>query len=401
MKNKKMSALAKRLCPDPLNPQKGLRKKSNGTFELVRSINKRQRSFSSKHPEEVWEKYASALSASESEKDSETFAASQNSKGPLFNDVADKYEELVRSMKNGTQKSYLPAIQRARERFGESRMKEIEPWQIKDFLNSLGMAKTTVSNQKSVINAMYQLYIDDPVWHGDYNPASMTSIPRGLKQTRRTPPSEAQIQAVKNAANGTPSREDLVPIIYMCTGARRGEGCAIQLENIDWENDIITIERAVEWPNNRPRFTSTKTGAGVRKIPLLKMLKDALQEYRSFPKETFIVGLGKEPVTACCYKRMWSAWWKDKGFAKPVVRTKNVVRHGKQTTIRETEWIATVSAHQFRHEYVCMLCEAGVKEEVAIQIIGHSNAKMVHEVYMHLKESMLNDAAKRLNKYLT
>lgn len=400
MKNKKMSALAKGLCPDPLNPQKGLRKKSNGTFELVRSINKRQRSFSSKHPEEVWEKYAAALSASENEEDDESLAVDQSIKGPLFNDVADKYEEYVRSMKNGTQKSYLPAIQRARARFGESHMKEIEPWQIKDFLKNLGMAKTTVSNQKSVINSIYQFYIDDPIWHGDYNPASMTTIPRGLKQTRRIPPNAAQIQAVKNAANGTPSREDLVPIIYMCTGARRGECCAIQLKNIDWENNIITIERAVEWPNNRPQFTTTKTGAGVRQIPLLKMLKDALSKYRNLPKETFIVGLGKTPVTACAYKRMWSAWWKEKGFARPVARTKNVIRNGKQTTIHTTEWIATVSAHQFRHEYVCMLCEAGVKEEVAIQIIGHSNAKMVHEVYMHLKKSMLTEATKQLNQYL-
>lgn len=34
-------------------------------------------------------------------------------------------------------------------------MKDIEPWEIKAFLTSLGKAHTTVSNQKSVINSIY------------------------------------------------------------------------------------------------------------------------------------------------------------------------------------------------------------------------------------------------------
>lgn len=51
-------------------------------------------------------------------------------------------------------------------------------------------------------------------------------------------------------------------------------------------------------------------------------------------------------------------------------------------------------ARQFRHEYVCMPCEANVKEEIAIQLAGHTSAQTVHEVYMPLRPSMLLEAGR-------
>ena len=53
---------------------------------------------------------------------------------PLFKDVADRYLDDVYEMKHGTQKVYIPAAKRAIEEFGEMRMKDIQRWQIKDFL---------------------------------------------------------------------------------------------------------------------------------------------------------------------------------------------------------------------------------------------------------------------------
>ena len=57
-------------------------------------------------------------------------------------------------------------------------------------------------------------------------------------------------------------------------------------------------------------------------------------------------------------------------------------------------------AIQLRHEYVCMLAEAGVPEEVAVQVVGHANAKMIHEVYMHLKSRMISGIGKKLDSVL-
>ena len=47
-----------------------------------------------------------------------------------------------------------------------------------------------------------------------------------------------------------------------------------------------------------------------------------------------------------------------------------------------------------------MLAMAGVAEEIAIQLVGHANAKMIHEVYLSIKPQMMEDARKKLESVL-
>lgn len=390
-----ISAEARKYCPNPKDPTEGLRLKSNGVWEKGEMICGKRKSFASKDPIEVWKKRAQYIAATQEEK--ERREIEQNS-GPLFEEVADRYEAQLLERKHGTQRAYFPALKRARERFQDRRIKEIEPWEIKAFLCGLdGMAYTTVGNQKTVINAIYQLYIDDPQWHGDYNPSKMITMPRGLPRGRREPPRDDQVQMVKKSIDDP---DALPAIVYLCTGERRGEGCGIQLKDIDFEHNIIHVTKAIEWISNQPHITTTKTQAGVRQVPLLRLLKDALEPYRGFPEETYIVGLGVKPVTASWYRRHWASFWRKHGQAHAITRTYTRVRNGKQYTYHQTDWVADVCAHQFRHEYVCMLAEAGVSEEIAMQLVGHANQKMIHDIYLHLKSSMIENAAKLLNEHL-
>lgn len=369
----------------------GLRQKANGTWELSEIIDGKRRWFSSKDPAKVWEKRDAAIVEAQLKQGEKEF-------GPLFETVSAKYEEIVDTMKAGTQKSYKPAIRRANEYFKGKRMREIEPYMISLFLDSVsGMAHTTVSNQKTVINSIFQLWIDDPQWHGDKNPAELTKMPRGLKKGKRLPPTEEQVQIVKEHYLDP---DALPAVLYLCTGERRGEACAIQLKDIDFTNNIIYTNKAVEHINNQPHITTTKTQAGIRAVPLLSMLREALLPLRNLPPDTFILSGTNKPLTASQYSRRWAAFWRKHGMAHPVVRTYQRIRNGKPYTYRQTDWVADVCAHQFRHEYVCMLCMAEVPEEIAIQLVGHANVKMIHEVYMTLKPKMISSAGNKLDNLL-
>lgn len=48
----------------------------------------------------------------------------------------------------------------------------------------------------------------------------------------------------------------------------------------------------------------------IRQVPLLQLLKDALEPYRGLPPETYIIGLGTQPVTAPWYHRHWAEFWR-------------------------------------------------------------------------------------------
>ena len=121
---------------------------------------------------------------------------------------------------------------------------------------------------------------------------------------------------------------------------------------------------------------------------------------RHLPPDTYIIGLDTKPITLKKYETMWQRFWRKYGVGEEVVHTKRVYRRGRSEVVKYSTWRVPVCGHQFRHEYVCMLAMAGVPEEIAIQLVGHANAKMIHEVYMALKPQMLEDARKRLDALL-
>lgn len=372
----------------------GLELRPDGIWRRSETIGGRRRFFASKDPAEIWAKIDRAkMDYAEQER----AEAAQRDMGPLFAELADEYEQTLASRKTGLQRSYLPAIRRARDAFGEYRMREIEPYMIAEFLKTrmATYAATTVSNQKTVINNIFQLWIDSPAWRGDYNPAKQTFLPRGMKKGKRPPPTDEQVKIVREYYLDP---DALTPVAYLCTGERKGELCAITLGDIDFKKKIIRITKQVEHRNNRPCIHEyTKTEAGIRSIPLLAMLEEALQPIRHMPKGTYIVGLKREPVTASAYRRLWERFWRKYGQAVKITREKQ--RAGK--TVKYSDWKIPVCGHQFRHEYVCMLAMAEVPEEIAIQIVGHANAKMIHEVYLSIKPQMLEDTRAKLNSFLS
>ena len=369
----------------------GLYRKQNGVWERAEKINGKRRYFSSKDPQIVWDKRNAALAAADEQK-------KDQDKGPLWETVCDAYETCVYEMKYGTMRSYLPAVKRARDRFLGLHMREIEPYMISEFLKSLsGLAQTTVSNQKTILNAIFQTWIDSPEWKGDSNPAKLTSLPKGLKKTKRQPPTDEQVNVVKQHYLDP---DALPAVIYLCTGERRGEACGIKFEDIDFESKTISITEAIAYQNNQPYVTSTKTPAGVRKIPLLSMLEEALQPLRKLSPKSYILSGTETPLKFSQHDKKWNDFWKKHGFAHEVTEKQNKKRKGKEFSYEVHRWRADVVAHQFRHEYVCMLCMAEVPEEVTIQLVGHANAKMIHEVYMALKPQMISSAGDKLNAFL-
>ena len=365
----------------------GLYLRKDGRYSKMVTIDGAPQWFTSKDPAKVQEKVKAAKSRSAPEEKQDV--------GPTFNEVADIYEERVLNMKAGTQRSYLPAIARAKEALGEKHMREIEPYMISQFLKNIGSsAHTTVSNQKTVINSIFQAWIDSPDWKGDSNPAELAKMPRGLKKGRREPPSESQVKVVKDHY----MEPDALPaVVFLCTGERRGEACGIQVKDIDFEKGVIHIRNAVENIHNKPHVTTTKTEAGIRDVPLLKMLKEALTPLRPLPPETYILSGTAQPLTNSEYERRWAAFWHKHGFAHELVHHGHYRCRGKMKERVYTTWQADVCAHQFRHEYVCMLAEAEIPEAIAVQLVGHANTKMIHEVYMSLKQKMIDSSREKLN----
>lgn len=160
--------------------------------------------------------------------------------------------------------------------------------------------------------------------------------------------------------------------LMLFTGMRRGEVLGLRWEDIDFENGMITVNRAVTYSPNQPIVTTPKTSNGVRTIPLNPQLKEFLE-----PCDTkgYILG-GDKPLTKMVFTRVF----------KDI--QKAVDLHG-------------ATPHVFRHSYLSMLNQAGVDPKTIQRIGGHGNFMLTYNLYVHSSDEQIMDADKRVTGLLT
>lgn len=57
-----------------------------------------------------------------------------------------------------------------------------------------------------------------------------------------------------------------------------------------------------------------------------------------------------------------------------------------------------MTAHQLRHGYATMLYEAGIDEREAMELLGHTDITLTHQVYTHIRKTKKEKTAAILNQ---
>lgn len=351
----------------------GLTLRANGTYELVRRIDGKQKSFSSKNPREVWRKYNEYLRASDEKRE-------ELQRGRSFAAVADEWwQGKQREIAYGTTRCYKPAYERAVQTFGAARVGEVEPNRIDAFLVELGQksARNTVANQLSVLNMIFRYAVLKGYCKG--NPCQYVSVPPHLAHKTRQLLTPEQLKAVKGSS-GQPC--SLLALLILYTGARCGEALALQWKDVDFAGHKISITKAVVFHGNAPVIEKPKTAAGVRAVPLLTALETLLRPLADAP-ERYLIG-GEKPLSKSALNRYWERYTKSLGL-------------GSQSQTGDP-WKPSIDRHQIRHEYATMLYEAGVDVLAAKTIMGHTDIATTQKIYTHIRESRLDDARTKLEE---
>jgi len=288
-------------------------------------------------------------------------------RGPMFVDIAEKWHgEHFPTIAPSTAKTYKAALERAKERFKDLPIKELTPTDIDSLLQLMAaqqFARKTVTTQLLVVN----LICRSAALAGTIrtNPCDPVRVPKGLKYTPRELPSENELKIVKE---GWSQPRGLLPYFILYTGCRRGEALAITHKDIDRKRKIITINKSVGYDNQRPYLKQPKTAAGTREIILLDKLAAVL------PKGIGLLFPGRDGshMRQAEYEKNWKRWQQQAG--------------------------ATLTAHQLRHGFATMLFEAGIPERDAMDLLGHSDIKLTHNIYTHIRKTRKDETAVKLNE---
>lgn len=226
---------------------------------------------------------------------------------------------------------------------------------------------------KMTMNQILNCAVDDKLL--TENVAKKVTLPKKHKSERRTL-TDLEKEAIKKA-DFTPNERAMVMLLFYF-GLRRGEVLALTKSDIDLHKRMLTVNKTVVFDVNTPIVkTGAKSDAGNRSIPIpahaVAFFKDFLKSVNTF---YIFPGKMSETLSKTQYVKMWER----------IIQKMNDTVTSEKEKLIGAQPITGLTAHIFRHNYCTMLYYSGISQKKAVELMGHSDLKMIMEVYAHLDE---------------
>jgi integrase len=290
---------------------------------------------------------------------------------PLFKECADNWlETYVKTQRRLTtyerysdllKKYVYPVI-------GNTRIDGIKRGDVKNLLlkiQSKGLSHSTVCLVSNVISGPLTDAVDDELI--PVNPIVGVTKRLQLDRKRRikiNPMTREQVEQFLSAC------KDHYPEYYpffLCacrTGLRLGELLALKWGDIDWGNNVITVQRSYK----RGRVTPPKTGKN-RRVDMSNQLIEAVKALQTQRKREALQDGAGQIVDIVFHKgRNYMA--------------QNSVRNIFKQILSTAE-LKTMRFHDIRHTYASILLSEGTSVLYVKEQLGHTNIKTTIDYYGH------------------
>lgn len=258
-------------------------------------------------------------------------------------------------------------------KLGYKKIKDIKIYDVKELLKDMEEIPTTAKKTLQLIKRILNDAVDNDIVMK--NVAQNIKSPKIIKKERFPVTLEEDKLIIQSKSKYAPFF-----ILMRYTGMRKEEIVPLTVDDIDLKNRIISINKAATFVHNQPVVKKTKNKKS-RTVPILDIVYDIVVDLVKnsnngllFRKES-----DQKMLTDSAIKRHLESFLYD-------------INKDRENTIKFT-------CHQLRHSYCTMLYYAGVKIKKAQELMGHSSADMVYNIYTHLDEQREN-AEECINNYI-
>lgn len=303
----------------------------------------------------------------------------------LFKDIAAKW--LKRRTRSGrlseaTLQKDGVLLRRLVNQFGEMHLCDLTYSTITDGLLEIKESNDLGNTYCSAIQEKLKAILTLAVKEGELatNPALEVDMLKRDKTSRKALTADQLSLFIQRLEMEPLESHTMALRLLIYAGLRRGESVGLNWDDIDLTNGRMTIRRSVA---ETGKLNSPKTAAGVRVIPLMQSLTDALKEWQRVQDQALAsIGikqtLDTPVITSVVGTRLnpqnFDRWWR-----------KNRASYGLEGVV----------LHELRHTFATMLANSGAKLHTLPDIMGWANINMV-DTYVHTDEEINREAIQAL-----
>lgn len=315
-------------------------------------------------------------------RDIETLSSSEGMTMTVV-ELVKMYVKTKRNVKYSTSQGYKTVINTLEKMdFGMRKIARIKRSDAKLFLVKLqdsGKSYSAIHSIRGVLRPAFQMAVDDEVIRINPFDFQMASVLINDSKTREAVTRKQMNQFLKFVWDDNCYHKYYEAFyILFHTGLRISEFCGLTIKDIDMESRTINVDhQLIRTSNSKYMIETTKTNAGVRKLPMMEGVYTCFQrilEKRKAPSpEPSVDGYSG------------FLYFDSNGKPEIAMHWQQHMKHAlnRYNSIYKEE-LPTITPHVCRHTYCSNMAKAGMNPKTLQYLMGHSDISVTMNTYTHL-----------------
>ena len=295
-------------------------------------------------------------------------------------------EQMVAILRPSTLEHYRSDMEHhVKPYLGQKKLTQITPadlWKLYDTLKkngrlsrtelySEGLSDQTVRGIHTTLHATLDKAVEENLIFR--NPSEGCQLPSAKpREMKVLTPEEIQRLLIQAREDGC---YELL-LLELSTGLRRGEICALQLNDLNLKTGALQVERQVHRVQGELVVSPPKTKAGRRTVLLPAPVLHVMKEYR---------------------KTVYSRWMFPSSVKEDSPMDPAAVRKRLQTVLERAD-CKSLRFHDLRHTFATASLEHGMDVKTLSTIIGHVSSSTTLNIYAHVTGEMQRTAAAKIDR---
>lgn len=327
-----------------------------------------------------------------------------------LNVAFDRYMKLKIDIKGTTRGNYLYMYNHfVRPTFGKRKIGTIKYSDVKEFYYSIlqndVMKASTLDSIHSLLHPTFAMTVRDGYLRLNPSDGIMAEIKKSKiwDEPKRHALTEQQQLAFMNhiATNEQYKHWYNLFVVLLGTGCRVGELIGLRWEDVDFEDNMISINHNLVyyrresgkcgWSINTP-----KTKAGIRRIPMLDVVRKALDDEYEWQLGQGFSDCTIDGYTGFIFKNRFGTLNTPQTLNRAIKRIYTTYNEEETERAKKEKRKAILiphfSCHHLRHTFCARFCENGVNMKLVQEVMGHSDITTTMDIYAEFSNQKKKEA---------